>query len=55
MNSIVQTVITGAILLAAVIYVVVRIVRRKSASSCSDCDGCPLMEKCDKPRNTRHS
>lgn len=55
MNTIVQSVITGAIVLAAVAYVAVRLVRRKNVDACSSCDGCPLMEKCDKPQNTRRS
>lgn len=55
MNTIVQTVITVIVVLAAVAYAVIHFVRRKSDDTCSTCDGCPLMEKCDKPRNTRRS
>ncbi|MDE6581484.1 MAG: FeoB-associated Cys-rich membrane protein [Duncaniella sp.] len=53
MNSIIQTVIAVAIVLAAVAYAVVRFMRHRSDDACDSCDGCPLMEKCDKPRNTR--
>ncbi|MDE5786353.1 MAG: hypothetical protein K2H98_07460 [Duncaniella sp.] len=57
MNSIIQTVITAFIVLAAVAYVVVRLLRRKNACGCdccdSHCDGCQLVEKCDKSQKSR--
>lgn len=49
LNLIIQYVVVGVILLAALIYVFFSLLRRKKRKDCGGCFGCGLADECGKP------